>query len=240
MCKNGSEKDIKPIWNSLEITKIVVGTLTPVAILIFSYYTNLSLKEIEQERASLIREEANARAESLETEARQYTKLMQVTKYRAELWPKISPLMNDLYCYFLYVGHWKDMTPQDIIRKKRELDKIVYSNSPFFSSGFLKKYNDFMNAGFQTGNGWQLDAKLKSPPIREKDIGNERMFASFDGRYIENTDRIYSTYFDWLEFSAEEMDLKVERPNKPESPSAEDIKNRLNQSPNKALQRINR
>lgn len=232
MCKNESEKDKEPIWNSLEITKIVVGTLTPVAILIFSYYTNLSLKEIEQERAASIRAEANARADSLEAEARQHAKLMQVTKYRAELWPRISPLMNDLYCYFLYVGHWKDMTPEDVIKKKRELDKIVYSNSPFFSSGFLEKYNDFMGAGFLTGNGWGLDAKLKSPPIREKDIGKEKMFASIEGRYIENTDRIYSTYFDWLEFSAEEMDLQVERPNKPDSPSAEDIKILLSQSPN--------
>ena len=55
--------------------------------------------------------------------------------------------------------------------------KLRYSNSPFFAPDFLAKYVALMSSTFKTVNGWGEDAKLKSPPIRDKDKGKEQMFA---------------------------------------------------------------
>ena len=139
--------------------------------------------------------------------------------------------MNDLYCYFLYVGQWKDISPEQVIITKRRLDKLVYSNSPFFSSDFLKQYENFMGAMFKTGTGWALDAKLKSPPIRDKDRGKEPMFAKDANGYIDNTTEIFNSYFSLLGFAAKEMDVEVKAPLKPRTPSEGEIQERLNGKP---------
>ena len=218
----------KPIWNSLEVTKLVVALLTPLAIFAFTYYTNLAqTRDTEARTTQRLHEEVERqKREKIESEERE--RFAQVLKYRAELWKTISPTMNDLYCYFLYVGHWKDLTPDSILKTKRDLDKYVYSNSPFFTSEFVKKYNAFMSAAFQTGNGWGLDAMLKSPPIRDSDRGKEKMFAKQeDGRYVENTDAIHAAYFDWLSFAASEMKLQAATPSKPQTPSEAEIGARL-------------
>lgn len=218
MTKESSPK--KPLWNSLEVAKIGVGILTPLAIFFFTYQTN-----------KLQTREAEGRAEQIRQETEERERFVQVTKQRIELWSAISPLMNDLYCYFLYVGHWKELAPEQVVSTKRKLDKLIYSNSPFFSSEFLAKYNAFMSATFKTGNAWNVDAQLKSPPIRDKDRGKEWMFARTEAGYIENTSEIYNTYFDWLTYAGKEMDLEVKPPPKPQTPNASEIRDRLERKP---------
>jgi hypothetical protein len=218
-------------WNSLEISKLIVGALTPIAIGFFTVQTNKALVQETEVRARERHTEETQRQQRERVESEERERFAQVVRYRAELWRTISPQMNDLYCYFLYVGHWKQLAPNDILGKKRELDKQVYSNSPFFSPTFLAKYNAFMNEAFQTGNGWGLDATLKSPPIRDLDRGMESMFARKDGQYIENTDRIHVAYFAWLMFAADEMKLQTVAPSKPNTPSTEEINRRLSTQP---------
>src|SRR5262245_50752516 len=106
-----SQASVKSPWNSLELSKLVVGALTPA--LIFWYGQQVIS---EREKA----------AEASE-------KYTQVVKKRVELWDKLAGHLNDIYCYFLYVGHWKALAQPDIVSKKRELDKLVYANRPFFS-----------------------------------------------------------------------------------------------------------
>jgi hypothetical protein len=127
-------------WNSLEIAKLLVGALTPIAIFVFTYWTNQS-QTLETEALTTQRQaEESKRQSDDKAQAQANERFAQVVKYRAELWSSISPQMNDLYCYFLYVGHWKDLDPTEILKTKRSLDKLVYSNSPFFSPDFLIKY----------------------------------------------------------------------------------------------------
>lgn len=214
---NDLEKPDKPLWNSLEIAKIAVGILTPAAIFFFTYQTNRAQSEYADTKAAVVRQETHERE-----------RFVQVTKQRIALWSEISPLMNDLYCYFLYVGHWKDISPGQAITIKRKLDKLIYSNSPFFSPSFLAKYNSFMSSAFKTGNGWGEDAKLKSPPIRKKDKGKEYMFVRDGNNFAENTESIHNAYFDWLAYAAKEMDLEVKAPPKPPTPTAAQIQEHLN------------
>lgn len=226
-------------WNSLEVAKLLVGALTPIAIVIFTFWTdriqtretiNLANQRQKEEasRHSNEKDEEIKRHNNEKEEDQKSERFAQVVKYRVALWEKISPRMNDIYTYFLYVGQWKDLYPIDILNAKRELDKLIYSNRPFFTIGFLSRYDTFMSETFLMGNAWKVDAKLKSPPIRDKDRGHEDMFAkSPDGHYIENTSKIHAAYFDWLSFAAQEMDLEISPLPKPSTPSPEEITERL-------------
>ncbi len=207
----------QPLWNSLEIAKIVAGILTPLAILFFTIQTNRTQSEVVSAKVAAVQKETHERE-----------RFVQVTKQRIDLWSTISPLMNDLYCYFLYVGYWKEINPDQVIATKRKLDKLINSNRPFFSPDFSAKYNAFMSSAFKTQNDWGEDAKLKSPPIRDKDKGKEQMFAKVGDWYVDNTEAIHNAYFAWLAFAAEEMDLKVNAPPKPNTPSSSEIRERLN------------
>lgn len=210
----------KTLWNSLEIAKIVVGILTPAAILYFTYMTNQEQTKHAENKAAIVRQETHERE-----------RFVQVTKQRITLWSEISPLMNDLYCYFLYVGHWKEIAPEQVVTTKRKLDRLIYSNSPFFSPEFLTRYNAFMSAAFKTGNRWGEDAKLKSPPIREKDKGREQMFERVDDGFVDNTGAIHFAYFNWLAYAAKEMDLEVKPPPKPQTPTTDEILEQLEKRP---------
>ncbi len=37
-------------------------------------------------------------------------KLAEIVKKRAELWDQIAFPLNDIYVYFLFVGHWKEIS----------------------------------------------------------------------------------------------------------------------------------
>ncbi|MBS0352473.1 MAG: hypothetical protein JSR83_01035 [Proteobacteria bacterium] len=210
------EEGHKPLWNSLEVTKILVGVLTPLSIFFFTIENNKATTEAAEKKAA-----------QEKVEIRERERFAQVAKERIRLWAEISPQMNDLYCYFLYVGHWKEITPTDVLKTKRSLDKLIYSNSPFFSSDFLSRYQSFMKAAFQTENGWGEDAKLKSPPIRPKDKGLEMMFLHSKNGYQDNSDAIHAAYYAWLTYAATEMDLEVKTPPKPRTPSTSEIQERL-------------
>lgn len=178
-----SEGFKKPVWNSLEIAKLVVGALTP--ILIFVYGQKFTS---EREKA----------AEAVE----QYA---QVIKKRVELWDKLAIGLNDIYCYYLYVGHWKSLSPNDIVSRKRDLDKIVFANRPFFSDKFFEHYQAFMGATFRTFGGWGKDAALRTHQIRPKDEGLD--VSSFTDE--DNSKQIHERYFALLKFAATELNIHI-------------------------------
>lgn len=72
---------------------------------------------------------------------------------RIELWDKIGPFVNDIYCYCMRVGSWKGFTPPEIISKKREADKLVHLSRPYFTSKFSRQYQTLIAACFETYQG---------------------------------------------------------------------------------------
>jgi len=77
--------------------------------------------------------------------------------------------LNDVFCYYTYVGGWKEKRPSDIVALKRKLDKIAYVNQPIFPGEFIKRHNDFMDLLYKTHKGWGVDAKLKTKYERRKE-----------------------------------------------------------------------
>ncbi len=124
------------LWNSLEVAKIITSFLTPLLIVLVGFWINMELQDLSKRTA-----QENS-----------------VIDQRTYLWKRIAEPLNDIYAYNVYVGSWKSITPENLISHKRELDKIIYSNRPFFSNEFVDAYNKYINEAFETNRSWGLDA----------------------------------------------------------------------------------
>jgi hypothetical protein len=103
------------------------------------------------------------------------------------------PDLNDLYCYFAWVGRWKELSPPEILLRKRRLDQLFYANSPFFSPEAGTAYEGFFDVLFekfvQPGRSARLRTGPTSPHGSRKTTFAERwepdwneMFAAEDKR----------------------------------------------------------
>lgn len=138
------------VWTSLEITKIVIGILTPLVLLLLGIWVNRIAKRVE---------------------AAQWANQKLIEK-RISIYDELAPLINDLYCYYMCVGNYKELTPIQIIDIKRKLDKKVYIYAPLFSREFIHTYNEFIHLCFQTYAGAGHDARLRT--LIEHPMGGDR------------------------------------------------------------------
>jgi len=132
-------------WSSLEVTKVVLSILTPLAVVGVGYYVNRSLKSIEK------RQWSNQR----------------LIERRIELHQAMAPLANDILCFFTFVGNFRNMKPNDVMRTKRELDQRFHVNRHLFSEEFASTYSEFMDTCFLEGDEAGKDAKLRSSPVKQ-------------------------------------------------------------------------
>jgi hypothetical protein len=104
----------KPLWNSLEVTKVVIAALTPFTLLILGQQFTAASQErsVNEARAS------------------------KVVEKRVQLWDRLAMPLNDIYAYMMQVGQWKELNERDIIAPKRQADAIIHANRPFFSDEF--------------------------------------------------------------------------------------------------------
>jgi hypothetical protein len=68
---------------------------------------------------------------------------------RIERWQEMAPALNDLLCFFMCFGHFREITPPDAIKRKRQLDRAVFANPHILGPAFLEAYTRFMDLCFR-------------------------------------------------------------------------------------------
>lgn len=137
-------------WNWLEVAKLCVGVLTPLAVAGIGIYIHRVTKRFEH---------LQWRSQKL-------------IEKRLAIYDDVAPLLNDVLCYFTYVGSWADVEPATIVALKRTLDKKLYLAAPMFSPEFFAACMDFQNLCFATYNRWGQAAKLRSAFVRRQQAHN--------------------------------------------------------------------
>lgn len=87
---------------------------------------------------------------------------------RIEYYREIAPDLNRLMTYMMFIGTWRDMTPEEVIDLKRRLDATFYVAAPLFSTPVTSAYEIFMNRCFAPFGLWGADALIKSSPYRRR------------------------------------------------------------------------
>ena len=81
---------------------------------------------------------------------------------RVQIYEQIGEDLNDIYTFILQIGQWKELTPADIIKKKRVLDRTMYVSRPYWSDKAFASYCAFMRAAFEAWTGVGEDAKIRT------------------------------------------------------------------------------
>lgn len=134
-------------WSWLEIAKLLASVLTPIALAALGVYVHRVTKRFEH---------VQWRSQKL-------------IEKRLSVYEDLTPLFNDLLCYFTYVGCWRDLDPPNVVALKRSLDKQIHLAAPLFSAKFFETCMAFQDLCFETYNGWGQDALLRTEAFRRKE-----------------------------------------------------------------------
>jgi len=111
---------------------------------------------------------------------------------RLQIYERIAPDLNRIYCFRRYLGYWKDVSPPDLITTKRRLDREVNISRHLLSEEFYRAYLDFMGLTFRTFTGQGEDAKIRAVVVH--DLGDRRIHAAYQ----------WDEAFEWM-FDAEDL-----------------------------------
>lgn len=150
-----NDADAQQVWNSLEIAKIIIGALTPIVLAIAGWYINFHLRRLDNLRWSN----------------------QKLVEKLIVIYDEISPMLNDLYCFYLWRGHWKDISPEDVVNTKRKLDKSIHIYKAMLGEEFYALYRDYIKSLFVEFTGAGEDAKIKSA-IRSAE-GDRRVHCNY-------------------------------------------------------------
>jgi len=129
-----------PIWRSMEIVAMFLALLTPVIMVYLAVRFSRSLKRMTEKQWSN----------------------QKIVEKRLEIYDKMVPKLNDLYCFYCYIGNWNEISPMGVLRIKKELDKDMNIYTSLFSEDLSKKYAGFKQLCFVSMSGWEQDEKIKS------------------------------------------------------------------------------
>jgi hypothetical protein len=150
-------------WTSLEIVKLAVAALTPVVVAVAAYWLNRRLKSVE---------------------AAQWSQ-QKIIERRIQAYDELAPSLNKLFCFFAYVGSWKEMEPSEVIGLKRSLDQRAHISAPLFDRHFLPSYNALLERCFKTFGGWGADAKLRTLSDRRRDAMGTKWSPAWDACFAD-------------------------------------------------------
>src|ERR1039458_3272974 len=156
------------LWNSLEVAKLTAAALTPIVVAGAGYWLNRRLKSLE---------------------AAQWAQ-QKIVERRIRAYDEIAPDLNQLYCYFAYVGSWKQSTPADMIGLKRRIDERAYVSAPLFDQDFLRLYTELMDLCFATFGNWAADARLRTLTDRRKQAMGDKWDPVWDECFAERAQAV--------------------------------------------------
>ena len=127
-------------WDSLEVAKLLVGILTPISVAAIGWFISRRLRQLDQHMWAS----------------------QKVIEKRIEVYDQIAPKLNSLFCFLTWVGNWKDVSPEDVIVYKRDLDKTMNIYRHLFEDEVFGCYQSYIHCAFRTFYGPGEDAKIRS------------------------------------------------------------------------------
>jgi hypothetical protein len=162
-------------WNWLEVAKLLAALLAPAALAVFGVYIHRITKRFEN---------LQWRSQKL-------------VEKRLAIYDDLAPHLNDLMCYFTYLGGWKTLNPPDVVLLKRTMDRKIHLAAPLFSESFFSACMEFQALCFETYTGWGRDALLRTQWKRRQEAGPQdwkEEWAECFSSSISNPELIRNSY----------------------------------------------
>lgn len=143
--------DAKPAWNSLEVAKLIVSMATPLTVVLATYWVQRTLAQQHQAAQAQIAEQDRS------LRAREH-----LAKQRLTIYSQIGEPLNRIFCFVEDVGTWKEDSPDSIIRSKRLIDQVMFSQQALWSPETFDAYKNYMEGAFETYRGVGKDAAVRT------------------------------------------------------------------------------
>jgi hypothetical protein len=182
----------------LDVVKTVAAVAVPVVVAVVGYWLSRRLKLWE---ASQWRNQ-------------------ELIKARLQYYGQLAPMINDVMCYLTFVGRWKELTPPEVIKIKRDMDRVFFCVAPLFSQQAFDAYAGFVQACFDEYGEWGQDARIRSGFVRRRQARPDSWDPEWEKRFRfdENQDigqqdltHIRSQYSRLLAALVEDIELSEPR-----------------------------
>jgi hypothetical protein len=173
---------------TIAVAGLLVSMLTPLTLLVLGNRLNRRLRE--HERAA--------------------ERDRKISETRFEIYKDIGFKLNDIYCYFLHLGAWQDLTADEVLHRKRNLDRHFYTYRPLFSEPLFQRYSVFMCSGFETFGPMGTAARLRTSVDYRRERNEPAQHARFTGE--DNREEIKTAYFAFMDALAVELGVRSDAP----------------------------
>ncbi len=204
-----SEKD--PLWNSLEVAKLLVSILLPIVLIVFGYMTQRALQENHRMVTEALQESERKFSKALQDRQSEIRLSESIVNKRQEIYDEIRIHLNNIYCYIKEIGKYKSMTPDTVIADRRSLHTAMHTQRAYWSPAVFSLYLKYMDeVAFKTWVGVNRDAEIQDTPGQKKQLDNWK--EEWSSRFTNEEHPLHeSTYNALLDALASEIGANVAR-----------------------------
>jgi hypothetical protein len=202
----GGRQESGSDWTSLEVAKLIV----PVIASAILAYVGFRIEE----QISSFNNIADRNQKTIEHNQKVFDSVIQK---RISLYDDIGRRLNQMFAYYMYIGKWKELSPVDITKSKRELDETIFTYRPFFSNKFINLYLSLENEMFESFQGWGKDASLRTAMTHRPETyspsnngGGNNWNSAWADRFTgeNNTTAIRETYSKLISELPKELEIR--------------------------------
>lgn len=143
------------LWNSLEACKLAATIATPLAVLFLGCLAWSAQRDVVQRWE---RDQVEQR-KSIEAEVKEREKIRDL---RLSIYTRTAPLLREVVAYHFHVGPWQDLTPPDVIAKKKRLDSELQPHRALLTPEFYALYHAFMREAFASAGSSHGTSRIRS------------------------------------------------------------------------------
>jgi len=116
---------------------------------------------------------------------RRKTVNQELIRKRIQVYDEMAPMLNDIVCFFLYVGDFKSLPPATLIAHERNLDRKMHLYRPIFSTALESRYDAFMMSCFAVyAGGIGKPALIKADYVRVARVWGKDWKPEWNGDFV--------------------------------------------------------
>lgn len=130
----------------MELAKLLVSILTPLAIVAVGYFIQRAMANQSQS----------------------WKRLDRLVDKRVDVYEKIAEDLNRIHCYVLDIGGFKQETPETILAAKRNVDRQMFIYRAIWPPETFAAFLRFIESSFEHFQGIGRDAKIRTTFVEKK------------------------------------------------------------------------
>ena len=162
---------MSPIEISLEVWKIIVSALTPIAIAVAGYFINKAIKTREHE----------------------LTVLRSKQDIRKGIYDDIGPKLNKIFCFIVDVGDFGQYEPPHIRDLKDEINRKFHTYKMLWQDKTINAYDKFIESSYsEYSGGMGTPGKIRALTAEKKkffELTGKRWKPEWDEMFTQPIDK---------------------------------------------------